>query len=311
MFQKSAVSALNTGEGMFREIARDLALLVAKTSAFRRLAGFRNVPGNTACISATSGAAAAWVAEGQAVPLSAGAFDLASLVPLRLSALSVTTKELARLADSEMTLAADHARALSDQLDATFFDPRNSGSPETSPASITRYAPQIVSTGSSAAAIDANLNWAVQSLVTGGSNLLGAAWCMSPITSAYLGTVRGSGGSPAYPRVGALGGELLGLPVFTSAAIPHVGSPSPGVAYIALVDGSRVWVTDSGVSFASSDKVLLQMDDAPSQSSVTGSGTTGVSMFQTDSIALLSTSWLNWRAMTHASAAASITGVAF
>lgn len=310
-FEKSAVSALNTGEGMFREVARDLALLVAKTSAFRRLAGFRTVPGNTACVSQTLGAAAAWVAEGQSVPVSSGAFNLASLVPLRLSALSVTTKELARLADSEVTLAADHARALSDQLDATFFDPTNAGSPELSPASITRYAPQITSTGSSASAIDSNLNWAIQSLVLGGSNLLGAAWVMSPITAAYLGTVRGSGGSPAYPRVGALGGELLGLPVLSSAAIPHQGSPSPGVSYIVLCDSSRVWVTDSGVQFAASDKVLLQMDDAPSQNSLSGAGTSGVSMFQTDSVALKSTSWLNWRAVTHASAAASITGVAF
>jgi hypothetical protein len=148
-------------------------------------------------------------------------------------------------------------------------------------------------------------------MVTAGSNLLNAVWFMNTITAAYLGSLRGSGGSPSYPGMGALGGTLLGLPAITTAGILRSGSPSPGTTYLALVDASRVWLVDDGISFKASEAAAIEMSDTPSNNSVTGNAANMTSMYQTNSIALLSTSFLNWRAVTNASAAAVLTGVEY
>jgi hypothetical protein len=159
--------------------------------------------------------------------------------------------------------------------------------------------------------VDADLRLLVASMVTGGSNLLNARWVMNPITGAYLGSLRGSAGAPAYPGMGALGGTLLGLPAITTAGIARAGSPSPGASYLCLVDASRVWLVDRGLTFRASASAVLEMSDVPSGNSVTPTAASHVSMFQTESVALLSTNFVNWKAVTNASAAAVLTGVEY
>jgi len=111
--------------------------------------------------------------------------------------------------------------------------------------------------------------------------------------------------------MGARGGELLGLPAVTTAAIARSGSPSPGPSYLVLVDGSRVWLTDSGITFRASKLTSLEMSDVPTGSSATPTAVNSVSMFQSENIALLSTSFVNWKTVTNASAAAVLTRIEY
>jgi hypothetical protein len=78
-----------------------------------------------------------------------------------------------------------------------------------------------------------------------------------------------------------------------------------------LADASRVWLVDEGITFRASKEVLLEMSDVTTSNSLTPTAATGVSMWQTESVALLSTSWMNWRAVSNASAAAVLTGVEY
>ena len=85
---------------------------------------------------------------------------------------------------------------------------------------------------------------------------------------------------------------------------------SPGTTYISLVDASRVWLTtNDAISFKTSTQALIAMDDAPTMDSSSGTPSTGVSIFQTESMALLATRYLNWQPAAGQSHAATLTNV--
>jgi len=303
LFEKTAVAA-NTTEGSFAYALRQsLAELEANFSAVRRLQpGFRSVAPLTAIVATSSGATAAWCGEGAPAPMSRQSVGTRStLQPMRLAAMSAVTEELAQLSDSEAIISTDHARARSNALDAAFFDPENAGSPEVLPKSITHDCRQFPSTGNSVSAIDADLRLMINEMSAGGSNLTSVVWVANPTAGGYIGSLRGSGGSPAYPDVGVLGGSLLGLPLITTQGIGLSGSPNE--SYLVLVDPSRIWWTEGAPSFSTSRTAAIEMSDAPTNDSSTGTGANLVSMWQTHSMAILSTSRVNWQTVDDTSAA--------
>lgn len=79
--------------------------------------------------------------------------------------------------------------------------------------------------------------------------------------------------------MGILGGELMGVPVLVSDAQAN--------DRITLVDASGLAVFLGEISLKSSEEATVQMDSAPSQDSTTGTGSTLVSMWQTNSFALM------------------------
>jgi hypothetical protein len=153
--------------------------------------------------------------------------------------------------------------------------------------------------------VDADLRLLVNALSDGGSNLVNAAWVLHPKTGAYLGSLRGTGGSPSYPGLGVKGGTLLGLPALTTQAIGLTGSPQE--SFIVLVDPSRIWFVDDGATFRASKTTSIEMSSAPTSDSATGTGAASVSMWQVESTAILSTSYLNWKTVDNTSAAVVLT----
>lgn len=79
--------------------------------------------------------------------------------------------------------------------------------------------------------------------------------------------------------MGLLGGSLLGVDVLVSDA--------QAADRITLVDASGLAVFLGEISLKSSEEATVQMDSAPSQDSATGTGSTLVSMWQTNSFALM------------------------
>lgn len=136
----------------------------------------------------------------------------------------------------------------------------------------------------------------VNALVDAGMPLTSAHWVMSPITAASLARLRGSSGAPAYPGIGANGGELLGLPVVCSAACAAAGSP--GERFIALIEASEItYADDGGASIEHTTQADLEMSDGP-----TGTATTLRSLWQNDLAACRVTKFVNWVARPGASA---------
>ena len=188
-------------------------------------------------------------------------------------------------------------------IDQAFLDPENAGSAGVKPASITYGATVVASTGGSIAQIDADLRDALEAI--GDSDLATGYWVMKPSTAAYLATLRGSGGAPAYPGVTARGGVLLGIPVITSNAVgPDANSPSE--SFIALVIASEVLLADDmSVRIDYTAQATLEMDDAPS-----AGAQPMVGLWQNGLVAIKAERAINWRRR-RSTAAVTINGVTY
>jgi hypothetical protein len=79
--------------------------------------------------------------------------------------------------------------------------------------------------------------------------------------------------------MGVQGGTIVGLPVLVS------GGQAAGK--ITLVDASQLVIASAPIELRSSDQAVLEMNDAPSHNSSTPTGASLVSMWQTNSRALL------------------------
>lgn len=225
---KSAVSAIGVSSGLAETpVGRDFLATLRPLEIFSRLTRVAKRPLRTRILSWTSGTTAAVVAEGAAAPMSMGGFTSFVLLPQKIVGTTVATDDLLKMAEPEtdQSIATELAAAVGLAADEALVDPGVTGS-------VLNTAPAVASTGSTVAAIDADLEATVDALLTAGSNLSAATWLLSPKTATHLSLMR-SGGLPAYPGIGAQGGQLAGLPALTSGAIN---------GYIALIDQSGVIV---------------------------------------------------------------------
>ena len=288
-----AVAATGTGDiAPPTPAAFDFAEFVRPMTILGKLLGLRRVLARVRSIVASAGGSAYWAGEANPRPISRMTFEGETMEPLGVNAISVVTAELLRSADpdAEPILSRDLAAAAVAAMDSAFIDPANAGDPGVKPAAITHGVGQFVSSGSSLAQIDADLDLMINALADAGSDLQFATWVMAPRTAIYLARLRGTGGALAHPGMSAKGGTLVGLPAITSAHVPSVGSPY--VSSITLLDPSQILLCDEGgAKLEVSMEGALQMEDAP------GSGAQQlVSLWQTNSAALKMTRYVNWRA---------------
>jgi hypothetical protein len=263
-----------------------------------RLQGMKVTAFDAALTAMSGGTAAAWVGEGLPVPLSKPTFArLATpLGRLKLMAMAVEAEELVKISDpdAELTVGHNFVGACVAAADSSFIDPASAAVAKARPASVTYGSPAFASGGSTALLIDVDLGKLIESLLAHGSTLEWASWVIHPVTAAFLARLRNANGDYAYPDVTVLGGTLMGLPVITSASVPHGGSPSIGS--ICLVDAARIWIAeDPAIEIGISKTASLQMLDNPTNDSVTPTATSMVSMFQTGSIALRGLRTINWQ----------------
>jgi hypothetical protein len=314
---KAAVGGLNAdnSSALHTAIGLDIAPLVTAASAVLRLPGFRRVPPMTSLVTTSTGAVGYWSdvhqSSGNAVPPSALSFSrFAGLAPARVGALSVVSRELARVSTAEETIVGDLTRALSKAVDQAFLNPFNSGSPSVGPASVTSSGRIFASSGSTLAQVDNDLGLLIDALTDGGSDLMNATFILHPKSATYLSRLRGSGGARAFPDISVKGGTLMGLPAIVTANIARAGSPSPGTSYLALVDATRVWLTSGDdVEVASSGHALIEMTDTTQQDASTGAGAQQVSTWQTESTAIKLTRRINWEPVEGTGHAATLTNL--
>lgn len=255
---------------------------------------FRNLPFDTPVLVQGSGGSAQWVKEGEAKPLTQWTYTRTKLTPLKVAAIAAVTKETLMRASvsADAFLRDELARSAIARIDGTLISDDAAVADE-SPAGLLNGTTELTLVGDgTVAGIRCDIATFLKSMSGNLLSVSGAFWVMSENTAIDLSMATNEVGAPAFPGVTPTGGTLAGLPVFTSQYVP-VDSTGPVVA---LIKGDEIFLGDEGgIQVKTSDQATLQMDSAPTQNSITPTATTGVSMFQTNSVAFLVERFLNWQ----------------
>jgi hypothetical protein len=283
MMNKGAVPAGSTLAGNWAQLlvdtesaAAEFFSLVRERSLLSRLPGLRGVPLLTRMLGLATGFSAAWVGEGKAIPVGSATFSQETLPARKLAGIGVFTEELLRSADpkAEMIIRDDMVKAISEAIDQGFIDTANAGVPDVAPPSITYGVTPVLQTGSAREDIKALI-------ADFKGDLENAVLIGSPETFADMADPL------ELPRLGVRGGDAIGIPAVPTKAIGDS---------IALVDPTGIAIGDAGVDITVSREATIEMSDTPTGDSVTPTGTSMVSLFQTDSVAILVTQTVNWQA---------------
>ena len=170
-------------------------------------------------------------------------------------------------------------RALADALDSALIDPANAGIADVMPGSITNgVAPSPTGNpGTDIAALIAAFDGDFES----------AAFITDPATAAQIALARDAAGGFAFPDAGPRGGSMLGLPLIMSRSSPRDSSGGQ----LALVDASGIAYGAEGVRTSASEHTTIEMVDDTTEPPTVEQ----VSMYQTNSVAMLSEIAANWK----------------
>lgn len=272
----------------------------------------RQIPFNVKIKGQDGTATAAWVGEGMAKPVTSMSFNTVELGWYKVACIAVITEDLIRFSSpsAERLVREELARAVIERLDTDFIDPAKGAVSGVSPASILNGIPGgqvIASVGTDADAINCDLQALESVFIEANNEPDQAVYIMRPQTAQVLGRLQNALGQTMFPGISMRGGTLLGTPVVVSNYVP--------AGIVALINASDIYIADDGqVTVDASREATIQMDTAPNQSSVGTSATpvasTGVSMFQTNSVAIRAERYINW-ARRRDSGVAYLTGVAW
>lgn len=232
---------------------------------------------------------ATWLAEGQAAPIFRGAFDQVTLPgDSKIACGMVISEELARDArpSAERLFSNKLKAAVVRGSDLAFLSPGIVAT-ATHPASITHGVVPIPSTGGDAAAVEADLGKLRGALTAAGFPVAGRAFIVSPQAGEYLGSLRYvNGGAQAFPNASATGGDLYGVPLVTSDGAGD---------QVVLVHAPSVLMSDDGLDVRATSQGAVEMLDNPiADSGVPTGAASMLSLWQTNSVALMAVRFLNF-----------------
>ncbi|HED5889188.1 TPA: phage major capsid protein [Salmonella enterica] len=246
----------------------------------------RAVPFNIKVAMQTAAGAAGWVGEGKGAPLTKSGYGHATLPRAKVSAICVLTDEVLKSSSpaADLMVRNDLGAAVIERLDMDFIDPEKAEVDATSPGGITHGIAAIASSGDP----DKDGAAALQKMIDSKLQPSGAAWIMSTSNALALSTRKNALGQKEHPDMTMFGGKFLGIPAIVSQVAGSL---------LVLVDAPNIYIADDGeVAIDASREASLEMVDAPTQSSTTGTGAAQmVSMFQTDSVALRAMRWVYWK----------------
>lgn len=254
----------------------------------------RNVPFNIHIRGQTSGGAGYWVGQGAPKPLTKMDFNDVYLGYSKVANIAVLTEELVRFSNpsAELLVRDSLAAALIERLDTDFIDPAKVAVSNVSPASITNGVTPVTSLGNDATSVRADIRAVMSQFITANITPTTGVWIMSASTALALSLMNNALGQREFPDIEMTGGRFHGLPVIVSEYVPSDSSGS----YVILANASDIWLADDGnVVVDVSREASLQMLDNPTNNSSTGTATSMVSMFQTNSVAIRAERWINWQ----------------
>lgn len=273
----SELSPVNAFAGAFLDLVRPRTIL-------GRMTGVVRAPFDVRIPEQTGGVTPGWTGEGKPILVASGEFNIIQQKRSKIAGIVVLTDELVRSSEpsAESILQRDLGAGIIEFSDAQFIDPTIAEVPDVSPASITHGAPEITSSGLTAAAVETDLAAMVKSLIDGGVALAYPHWIMSPENALFLSRLRGPGGERIFPNVGVLGGTIWEIPVIAAAG---AGST------VALIDAAEVLLSDDGLEIDVAQHASLQMDSAPEEDPASAV----VSLWQLNLVALRAIRHIRWR----------------
>jgi HK97 family phage major capsid protein len=258
----------------------------------------RRIPFDTPVLIQGSGASAAWVKEGKAKPLTQWTYTRVKLEPLKVAAIAAITKELLMRATpvADALIRDELGRAVGARIDTTFISD-DSGAADESPDGILEGVQQLsLSGGTTVADIRCDIATFLTAFGEANLSLAGAFWVMPERVAIALSLVANEVGAQAFPGITPSGGTFAGLPVFVTS---YADTDSNG-SVVALIKGDEIFLGDEdGIQVSMSDQASLIMTDTAHQSTNhTSTGpnpSTVVSMFQTNSVAILVERFINFQ----------------
>lgn len=249
----------------------------------------RRVPFRTPLITQATGGSGYWVGEGLGKPVTKFTWTRTTIEPLKVANIAVITDELLRSSSpsADANIRDALVEALRERLDTDFIDPDKAASAGVSPASITNGVSATTSSGTDADAVSTDVQAAMAGFIAANNAPTTGVWIMSATRALALSMMRNALGQLENPGLSMAGGTFAGLPVIVSEYVD--------TDQVYLVNASDIYLADEG-GFAvdSSTEASLQMDDSPTQDSVTPTASTLVSMFQTNSVAIRAERTINW-----------------
>lgn len=314
-FVRAAVPAANTGDpawagnliaegGAFADFVEYLRpqTIVGKFGT-GNVPSFRRIPFDTPVLIQETGGEGYWVGEGKAKPLTQWTTSRTIMGPLKVANIAPVTEEMLRRSaiDADIWIRDELARALRARIDRTFIDPTAAAVAGVSPASITNGVTAIISSGTTADDIRADMLALSAAYRAANNSTSGTVWIMPEGIAEALAMMTNPLGQPEFSGVTANGGTFLGKPVITSEYVPTAYDPdgagaATAGAIVVLVKAQDIFFADEGgVQVDFSREASLEMADNPAHDSTTPTGATSmVSMFQTNSVAFRAERTLNW-----------------
>jgi HK97 family phage major capsid protein/HK97 family phage prohead protease len=299
---KTAVTSGSTSDATFGSPLVNYQILTSEfieylrpLTIIGRIQGLTYVPFKVKIPRQTAGATVNWVGEGAPKPLTSLAFDTITLDFAKIAGIIVLNDELVRLASpaAEMLVRNDLAASIVQFMDNQFVDPSKAAVSGVSPASITNGVTPVTATGTTGAALRADLKTLMATFLAANMQIAGAVFIMTQQTALSISLMTNSLGNKEFPDINMQGGTLLGIPVVTSENVPSTGgSPTDGYAIILASTKDIVIADDGNVTIDASREASLQMDTAP-DSPATAS-TIMVSMFQQNMTAIRAERYINW-----------------
>jgi HK97 family phage major capsid protein/HK97 family phage prohead protease len=254
----------------------------------------KRIPFNVHIKGQTSGGVGYWVGQGAPKPVTKFDFNDVYFGWFKVAGISVATDEMIRFSDPaiEVLIRDGLVEAGAERMNTDFIDPTFAGLANVSPASILYGLTPIVSSGTDADAVRADL-MALQAEADDANNpLTTMVYLMHPKTAAGLGNMYNPLGQREFPNISRNGGDVGGVPVITSGYVPY--DSSGGV--VAMVNAADLWYADDGQATVDmSNQASIQMLDNPTNNSASATATSLVSMFQTDSTAFRMHRFANWK----------------
>jgi HK97 family phage major capsid protein len=261
----------------YQIMASEFIDLLRPETILGNLNGYRRVPFNIKIPRQTAGATANWVGEGLSKPVSNLQFDNVTVPWAKIAVICIITQELARFSnpDAEMLVRDDLIATIAQFMDVQLILDTVAPVAGLKPGSITNAAPKHPSSGSTVAAVTADLAAAMLAMTTANITLSRPVWIMSTQAAMFLATLRTAQDVFAFPGMGmgstgglqpgggstsavsqGLGRSLMGIPVVVSGNVP-VGS-------IVLLEQTQLMVADDGqTTIDTSTEASLQADSAP------------------------------------------------
>lgn len=265
-----------------------------------RIQGWRSVPFNVRVGGMDGGSVGYWVGQGLPVNTSRPTSTSVTLGITKVAGMCVITKELAMLStpSAEKMIRDDLVRALQQKADTSLLDPNSGGVSGVTPQSLTYGATPRTATGTDFAAFKADWKSLTSNFYANNIPLDGSVVIMKEELAEALAMMVTSLGLPQFPSMQDWSGDnarLMGRPVFVTQSVDTSGSPDYDNMLVLLQPREVFLADDGGASVEASDQVSIQMDDAPTnKSAATATGTSLVSMFQTESIAIKGIRHVNW-----------------